>query len=186
MNLKNRFAAIIVTAALAVPALAYAKYSEGKGSTVAVNANALAGSVNFTFKVDDNGISVADDGTNTTIEVDGSKFNDKESELRTKHAKKEVFKGGKDKFKVIVKNSDIEAAQKSKAKSLPATIKSGWGTTAVTITEFSRSEGKEFTAKGKIKTKLSALGVGKVCAVPVVGPCVKDEIEIVASIALKE
>jgi hypothetical protein len=186
MNLKNRFAAIIVTAGLAVPALAYATYSEGKGSTVAVNAKALAGSVNFTFKGDDNAITVADDGTNTTIEVDGSKLKDKDSDLRTKHAKNEIFKGGKDKFKVIVKNSDIAAAQKSKAKTLPATIKSGWGSTTVTVTDFSRTEGKEFTAKGKINTTLTALGIGKVCAVPVVGPCVKDDIEIVASIALKE
>jgi len=202
MNLKNRIVAVVAVAALAVPALAYAKYSKGSGAA-SITVKGEAPAVKFKMTLTD--VSVTDDGTTTTVEFDGNKFKDVDkSETREKHMRENVFPGAKGKWQIIVKNADIEPALKS--GSLPAKVKSAWtivkekdgkpkldkdGKTtpfpaSITITDFKRSSsGKDFVASGTIKTTLGNLGVEKVC---VMGGtiCVKDSIEISASIPVKE
>lgn len=181
MTLKNRFVALLTAAALAVPALAIAKVSSRGGSEILVHGTAPL--VNFTMVLKD--VDVKDDGTTTTIEIDGHKFKDKEdSNMRRDHMRKQVF-SKKQKWVVTVKNADIEPGLK--AKKLPATVDTGNGVKPITITDFVREgNGKAFKVKGKIKTTLKELGLSEICAVPKVGPCVKEALEIDATIALKE
>ena len=187
MNLKNRIVAVLCTAALAVPALAYAKLSSGKGSEVTVGGTAIG--IDFTMRMAE-GLTVTDDGTTTAISFDGHNLRDKDSKGRTDEMHAKVFKKGYRTWHVIVKNADVANALKNKKTTLPATIKSAYGSKNVTITEFAKDgDGKSFKAKGKIVVNYKELGVPEICAeLPggIKGPCVKDTLTIRASVALEE
>jgi hypothetical protein len=186
MNLKNRIVAVLCTAALAVPALAYAKLSAVKGSEVTVIGTAIG--VNFTMKMVD-GLTVTDDGTTTAISFDGYNLQDADSEARRNEMRTKVFKQGHRTWHVIVKNADVADAVKNKKNKLPATIKSAWGSKNVTITDFAKvGDGDTFKAKGTITVNYKELGVPEICAeiAGVKGPCVKDTLTIKATVALKD
>jgi hypothetical protein len=73
MNLKNRIVATVAVAALAIPALAYAKVSKDKSDKegfAKFNVPLTAGSIDGEVKDKGKAISVTEDGADTVITVD--------------------------------------------------------------------------------------------------------------------
>jgi polyisoprenoid-binding protein YceI len=186
MMLKNRLTAFAAVAAIAVPALAFAaaKYSkapdviaEKKFSSIAIVGTAPG--VSFTATADSNNINVDDDGTVIKVSIDGTKLKTGMG-LRDEHMRKQVF--GKGKTVVLtVTHADLDAGLKS--HKVKGTLKfSDKPAKPITITDVSLSGG---VVKGKISTSRSELGIPEACMPPVNVPCVKDPLEVDATILIK-
>lgn len=184
MMLKNRLTALVAVAAVAVPAiaLAAAKYSKApdtKDHASFVNILGTAPGVSFTAKADSSNIKVEDDGTVIKVSIDGTKLQTG-MKLRDDHMKSQVFAKGKT-VVLSVTHADLDAGLKS--GSVKGTLKfSNKEAKPIVIKGASLSGG---VVKGKISTSRSALGIPEACMPPVNVPCVKDPLEVDASINIK-
>ena len=181
--LKNRLTALVAVAAIAVPALALAasKYSkvDSKDNFISIGCKAIG--VTFAAKADSSNIKVEDDGTVIKVTIpDGSKLKT-DNDGRDDHMKKKIFTGSDKSIVLTVTHADLDSGLKS--GNVKASLKfSDKPAKPVTITEAKLDKG---VATGNISTKRSVLGVPEACFAPVVGPCVKDELEVKASIKVK-
>ena len=183
MMLKNRLTALVTVAAIAVPALALAasKYSKADGDSY-VHVGCKAVGLSFTAKANPSNIKVEDDGTVIKVTlVDGNKLKT-DNDGRDKHMREKIFAKVKSPTVVLtVTHADLDAGLKS--GNVKASLKfADKPTKSVTIKDAKLANG---IATGKISTKRSELGVPEACFIDGVGPCVKDELEVDASIHVK-
>lgn len=182
MKLKNRLTTLVAVAAIAVPALAFAaaKYSKADGKGSVVNIKGFAPGVSFVAVAKDNGINVKDDGTTITVSVDGHKLKTG-MDLRDEHMRKQLFANGHT-IALSVTHADLEAGLKS--HKVKGSLKfSDKPATSVTVEGVSLKDG---AVTGHFKTTRSALKIPEACMPPVNVPCVKDDLEVDATIYVKE
>jgi hypothetical protein len=204
MNLKNRTFALLTAAALAVPAIAYAKHVKkaGAGSTIVIAAKADAG-VSFDAKSGDANIIVSDNGTDTAVKIDVANL-DTGMGGRNDHMKERVFKGkkvkgkdGEDKWvfpagyqyvEVVVPNAAI--AKGLSDRKVKAKLKMGGLPSDgidIVIQEFSKD--KDGKVHGKIVVTLQDLKLSEkqTCKDVVVAKmCVKDTLTITADVHITD
>ena len=181
MKLKNRLTALVAVAAIAVPAVVYAhgKFSKKGGSDSVVSVKGFAPGISFDAVAKDNAISIDDDGSTIKVSIDGHKMST-DSELRDKHMKKQVFGKGKT-IVLSVTHADLDAMKGGKVKgSLKFSDKPA---ASVTIEGVSIKDG---VVKGNFKTTRSALQIPEACMEPVGIPCVKDELEVTATLKVSQ
>ena len=181
MMLKNRLTALAAVAAIAIPALAFAaaKYSKVDHTDNAVKILGKAPGVSFTAVAGSDNIKIDDDGTVIKVSIDGTKLKTG-MDLRDEHMRKQVFGKGKT-IVLTVTHADLDAGLKS--HKVKGTLKfSDKPEKAITIKDVSLKDG---VVTGKISTTRSELGIPEACMPPVNVPCVKEELEVDATIHVK-
>lgn len=179
--LKNRLTALAAIAAIAVPALALAasKYRKADHKDNVIKITGKAPGVSFDAIADSSNIKIDDDGTVIKVSIDGTKLKTG-MDLRDDHMRKQVFAKGKTVL-LTVTHADLDAGLKT--HKVKGTLQfSDKPAKAITINNVSLADG---VVTGKISTKRSELGVPEACMPPVNVPCVKDELEVDATIHVK-
>jgi len=176
MNLKNRIIALVAATAIAVPAIAIAKYTKRGDNDKRVAMAFFKAKLNAGGGIDGKtaDIDIDDDDKDIKFKVNLDRVNTG-MKLRNEHFQSKFLKG-KTKAVLTVKKSDIKG---KKDGSVPAKLKLNDKEKDVTVKYSKEDDGDRLKVTGSTSIKYTDFGWEKMCYL---GVCVEENVEVSASI----